>query len=96
MPRPLGPARAHYWLVQRMARATGADPAGAWAEGRLSASEWKAMVERCRSCEEPDRCLRWLEARELQGGAPDAARPRCRNRDRLAELADTSTEASQT
>jgi hypothetical protein len=54
------------------------------------------MVERCRGCEEPDRCLRWLEARELQGGAPGAARPRCRNRDRLAELADTSTEASQT
>ncbi len=96
MPRPLGPARAHYWLVQRMARATGADPAGAWAEGRLSAPEWKAMVERCRGCEEPDRCLRWLESQELRGGPVGASPPRCRNRVRLAGLADTSKEASQT
>lgn len=91
--KPLGAEREHYWRVQRMARAAGADPAAAWAQGALDAADWTALVARCRSCPWPEGCARWLarfEGAELppHKGPPAA----CINRDTLTALAQDAEE----
>lgn len=95
MPLPLGPLRRHYWLLQRMARVTGADTAGAWAEGRLAAPEWRAMVDRCRACDSPGRCGRWLDLHERENGAAVAPPQGCCNRDCLSRLSEHGKETRQ-
>ena len=81
---PLGPEQKHYWLVMRMADATGVDLVQAMRDGRLTQSDWARMVNRCRSCDRVEGCQRWL-------GRPDGADARpvpegCLNRKRFAEL----------
>lgn len=62
--KPLGRRRRHYWLVQRMARATGADLMRAWQAGELRQRDWAAMVGRCRGCPCPQHCERLLARNE--------------------------------
>ena len=79
----LGDPLRHYWLVQGMARATGADLVAAFDEGRLDNAEWAEMVQTCRGCTWVDGCQDWLVA----GAAGGCAAPGpCRNRARLALL----------
>lgn len=91
-PFPLGDERAHYWRVQRMARATGLDLAEAQRAGVLPQRDWAGIVSRCRGCLWAEGCDRWLDQRaELDDGAADMDAPRacprdCVNRGRFAEL----------
>lgn len=77
-----GNIRHHYRLVQGMARTTGADLAGAFAEGRLGAAQWAGMVQSCRRCGWAMGCRDWLRRRPAAQTAPEP----CRNRARLALL----------
>lgn len=63
MPRPvpLWSLTRHYWLAQRMARATGVDLAGAMEKAELTQADWAAMVQRCRGCAWREGCARWLD-----------------------------------
>ncbi|MFW2544299.1 DUF6455 family protein [Primorskyibacter sp. 2E107] len=82
--RPLGATRAHYWMVQRMAKATGVDLVQAAERAALSQDDWARMVTRCRGCEWVQGCSHWLE----QG--TDALRPcpdGCANQGVFARLA---------
>ena len=80
--KPLGATRRHYWLSQRMAQATGADPASASRADRLSGAEWADMVQRCRGCDWTEGCVRWLR----NGPRATTAPAPCRNRASLAVL----------
>ncbi len=90
-PQVLGDETKHYWLIQRMARATGVDLVEATNAGVLKQEEWAEIVTRCRSCQWSEGCQRWI-------GAPvDEERPfpePCINRNRLAAL-KTELEAAQ-
>jgi hypothetical protein len=61
-PRPLGDENAHYWLVQRMAKATGVDLVSATEAGLLDQDEWAGIVAQCRGCQWAQGCDRWLGA----------------------------------
>lgn len=90
---PMGPEREHYWRVQRMARAAGADPAAVWAAGGLDAGSWRALVERCRGCPWSAGCARWLaraEGTDRDGPIPPPGA--CVNSDALTALARHTTE----
>ena len=58
--RPLGEENEHYWLVQRMAKATGVDLVAAWERDLLKPDDWAAIVNRCRTCQWAEGCARWL------------------------------------
>ena len=84
--RPLGKTGVHYWLVQRMAKTCGVDPAQAAKSGALDHENWVELVTKCRSCTWVDGCDRWLK-RHVED--PDAAPPaECRNADVLRRLAE--------
>ncbi|WP_353473331.1 DUF6455 family protein [Salipiger sp. H15] len=94
-PHPLGGERAHYWRVQRMARATGVDLAQAQRLGMLAQPDWAGMVLRCRGCLWTEECDHWLTLRaevseeSLDGqDAPRACPEDCANRPGLAALQD--------
>ena len=65
---PLGSENRHYWLAVAMARKTGADMQQALDQGVISHADWAALVQRCRGCDWPDGCDRWL-ARQDDGTA---------------------------
>ena len=79
--KPLGRPRHHYWLVQRMAHATGADLVRAWEAGELRPRDWAAMVGRCRGCPRARRCERLL-ALEEAANPPEF----CLNSKKLKEI----------
>ena len=82
-PRVLGDENEHYWLVQRMARATGVDLVEATKAGVLSQEEWAGIVTRCRSCQWSEGCQSWLsEPVDEERPFPET----CINRKRLAAL----------
>lgn len=83
--KPLGRFKRHFWLAKRMAKATGTDLANAREAGQLRQPEWAAMVTRCRSCSEPERCTRWLAAAEQSGRRAEAP-SFCLNGDRFSEV----------
>lgn len=83
--KPLGRFKRHFWLAKRMAKATGTDLATARKAGQLRQPEWAAMVTRCRSCCEPERCTRWLATAEQSGGRVEAP-SFCLNGDRFSEV----------
>lgn len=81
--RPLGPETAHYWRVQRMARATGVDLVAAWKAERFDHAAWKRIVTRCRGCAWAEGCQRWLDRpTESVRRLPQT----CLNRERLEQL----------
>ena len=81
--RPLGDETEHYWLVQRMARASGTDLVEASDTGALTQADWAGMVHRCRGCAWADGCQRWLSqpVDALREAPAD-----CLNHDRFAAL----------
>ncbi|WP_101067776.1 DUF6455 family protein [Roseovarius salinarum] len=80
--KPLGPPRRHYWLLKRMARATGTDLVRARHAGSLDGPDWAEMVQRCRGCGWAGGCARWLRAEPHREVPPHG----CANRARLARL----------
>lgn len=84
-PRLLGDETEHYWLVQRMAQATGTDLVAAMEDGALSSADWAGMVTRCRGCTWTDGCGHWLDDPEAGGARP--VPQDCENRARFAALA---------
>lgn len=80
--KPLGDIKRHYWLAQRMAKATGADLVAAHQSGELPQGEWAQMVQTCRGCDWTEGCEHWLRANETSEVVPED----CANCTRLAEL----------
>ncbi|MGP6089875.1 DUF6455 family protein [Antarctobacter jejuensis] len=82
-PQVLGDENEHYWLVQRMARATGVDLVKAAETGELTQEGWAGIVHQCRTCQWGEGCQRWLsEPVDETRPFPDG----CINRKRLADL----------
>lgn len=90
-PQPLGDTTAHYWLVQRMAKAVGVDLVRARTLGLLPQDDWAGMVHRCRGCDWADGCPHWMD--QACGTAP--APSRCVNRDRFEDLKTKLQEAME-
>ncbi len=84
--KPLGEVKEHFWLVQRMARATGADLDAAQDCGELKVEDWAAMVTRCRGCAGPESCRDWLDTAERAEADPQPAPGICMNRAVFARL----------
>ncbi|MBY6113743.1 hypothetical protein KUW09_02585 [Mameliella alba] len=87
-PRILGDETEHYWLVQRMAKATGVDLVGAMDAKEMSHEDWSAIVTRCRACQWAEGCAQWLDQPADQTRAlPDG----CHNRKHLSALKEALT-----
>lgn len=56
----LGDPNRAFWLTRSVARATGVSLSEAMREGRLGATDYCAMVTRCRRCPHSDACEAWL------------------------------------
>lgn len=86
--KPLGDAKQHYWLAQRMAKRAGVDLAQAYQAGQLDQQDWADIVETCRHCTWVDGCQRML------GEATDGEPPKtCLNCAEFEEL--TTAESSE-
>ena len=88
-PPVLGDEVEHYWLVQRMAKATGVDLVQALDAGLLTQEDWASIVTRCRGCQWTEGCGDWLDQ------PIDDTRPfpqPCVNRKRLARIGDRLAE----
>lgn len=70
-------------LTRQRGDAAGIDLCEALFDGFITRQEFSATLARCRSCDDPEGCARWIEAQRLGDGA-DA--PRCGNGALLAEL----------
>ncbi|MBV2359655.1 hypothetical protein KUH32_07710 [Thalassococcus sp. CAU 1522] len=83
-PRPLGPKSRHYWLVMRMAKATGVDLVKAMEDDQMTQDDWSRIVTRCRGCQNPDGCSKWLADLDAVGlrDAPES----CINAKRFAAM----------
>ncbi len=79
----LGPENEHFWLVQRMAKATGIDLVKAADVDLMTQKDWADIVTHCRGCNWSDGCGRWLD--KPREGLRDLPQP-CVNRTRLAEI----------
>lgn len=79
----LGEEVDHFWLVKRMAKATGTDLVGAWEAGLLTHAEWSQIVTRCRGCTCTEACVRFLDK---PVDAPRDSLDTCLNRARMARL----------
>jgi len=82
-PPVLGTEIEHYWLVQRMAKATKVDLVKAFDAGLIFSEDWVGLVTRCRGCQWTEGCDRFLN--RTDPSAQPAPAP-CRNRERLAEI----------
>ncbi|MEP2532749.1 DUF6455 family protein [Shimia sp.] len=84
--KPLGDTNVHYWLAQRMARATETDLVAAMEKADLSQEDWAQMVADCRGCAWTRGCERWLalHSEETAQSAPSD----CANQDRFQKLKD--------
>ncbi len=81
--RPLGDQNVHFWLAQRMAKATETDLVAATDAAHLSQQEWADLVAQCRTCEWADGCKRWLQAPHDTHDAPPNT---CVNQQRFVAL----------
>lgn len=81
--RPLGEENAHFWLVQRMAKATGVDLVAAWERDLLDSQDWAAIVGRCRGCQWAEGCGHWLDH---SGDVPRDVPDTCLNNTRLERI----------
>lgn len=79
----LGDRNDHFWLVQRMAQATGTDLVAAMERAGLTQEDWASMVDACRGCGWAEGCPRWLDRQE---NPVDMAPDGCVNRHRFAAL----------
>lgn len=79
----LGPEIDHYWLVQRMAKATGIDLVQAAEADVMSQQDWAGIVNHCRGCDWAQGCGQWLNrSKDEMRDVPS----KCINRSRLAEI----------
>jgi hypothetical protein len=81
--RVLGPQKAHYWLVQRMAKATGVDLVRAMDEGVIDHADWAGIVTHCRGCQWTGGCQEWL-GRRVEEDRPVPGD--CENRERFLRM----------
>ncbi|MFU8883336.1 MAG: DUF6455 family protein [Rhodobacterales bacterium] len=70
----LGDPDRHFWLVRSVARVMGLNLGAAVARGDLGRSDFRNMVNRCRTCPRVDRCESWLAA---SGGICATPPPGC-------------------
>jgi len=78
--RTLGDTTTHYFLLQRMARAIGADLTA------LEGEAWAGAVTRCRGCASADTCTARLGRAEATGAGLRAPPQACENRAMLRAL----------
>lgn len=84
---PMGDARRHYFLTLGAAQAAGVDLAQALREGVITRTEYAEVIARCRGCDAPDTCARWIEDVLEQHHAGEETPPAfCANAPLLAEL----------
>ncbi len=69
--RPLGDERAHYWRVMGMSHACEVDLQKALVTGKLTHTDYAAMIHRCRGCERVGACDRTLAAGHPRDEAPE-------------------------
>lgn len=89
--KPLGETKRHYWLAQKMAKATGADLVAAHQAGDLPQEEWAELVQNCRTCDWTEGCDRWLKEHPEAETVPET----CVNCGRLTELQAEASEGVQ-
>lgn len=82
--KPMGEARAHYWMTLKMANAVGAPLDVALHDGRLGQDDYADMITRCRHCPQPTRCKAML----TNGAVGDTPPDFCTNRTELLMLRD--------
>ena len=80
--KPLGDAKRHYWLVQRMAGLSEVDLVRAKVAGDMSQQDWAGIVENCRGCDWVKGCERYLD----RGQASETPPENCLNRLFLTSL----------
>ncbi|SMX46949.1 hypothetical protein MAA8898_03566 [Maliponia aquimaris] len=88
----MGDETRHFWLVQRMAKATGVDLVAAMQDGDMTQQDWAGIVTDCRGCQWVEGCTDWLDT------PVDDTRPApesCVNRERLAHLQSKLDELAQ-
>ncbi|WP_323786232.1 DUF6455 family protein [Thalassovita sp.] len=74
--KPLGGTTRHYWMAQRMAKATQTDLVGPQNAGILSQEKWAEIVQACRGCTWVDGCERWLASHDSSNEVPKEC-PNC-------------------
>lgn len=91
--KPLGKTNSHFWLAQRMAKATDTDLVAAMEKAELSQADWAEMVLECRGCDWTKGCKRWLTLHDRTPvhKAPDG----CVNRNRYKALKSALEEMGQ-
>lgn len=89
--KPLGQLKRHFWLAKRMAKTTGVDLAEARDAEDLSHKDWALMVQKCRTCTDPERCARWLDNPERREGA-ETPLAFCENKTRFRDLKTAKAE----
>jgi hypothetical protein len=83
-PHVLGATKDHYWLLQRMAKATGVDLVAAMQHDSLNTQAWAQLVTDCRKCQWTEGCKRFLDRAD-----PDIDSPLpegCENRAPLEQI----------
>ena len=70
----LGDPDRHFWLVRSVARVMDLDLGAALACGDLHRDDYRAIVNRCRTCPLVAACQNWLA---FSGGQADVAPPGC-------------------
>lgn len=66
----LGDPDRHFWLARSVARVIGLDLGAAVTRGDLSCEDYRAMINRCRTCPMVATCQTWLGASRGQAEAP--------------------------
>lgn len=91
--KPLGSSTQHYWLAQRMAKATETDLVAAMEQAQLTQEDWAEMVDECRGCDWTKGCKRFLG---LHAGVPAQEAPeKCVNQSRFMALKTALEELEQ-
>ena len=70
----LGDPDRHFWLARSVARVIGLDLGASITRGDLPCDEYRALINRCRTCPMVDACQNWLGA---SGGHAEAPPPGC-------------------
>lgn len=70
----LGDPERHFWLVRSVARVMGLSLGAVVARGHLDRDGYRALVNRCRTCDLVAGCERWLAGAAEEG---EASPPGC-------------------
>lgn len=83
---PMGNARRHYFLTIGMAGVCGVSLTAALRDGLITRQDFADWVARCRTCDDPEGCARWIDARRLDEAQTAPPPAYCSNGALLAEL----------